>query len=278
MISSSNTPYRKLLIAGAVVSAILIAVGTYLLFFKGDGAKDDMSDQAPVRRKISEPVNQIAVDERPYILLEPKADGRNLDITAVEVKKEAMSMEFELEYQAGSLLQGAFGLVELDTLPATTEIMFGSCSAGGACTFHTDIQGGTLLVRFEGGADKYALKQDWRYFDNADRETQIASKDAKFQMEADGLASQRYMVVYNSPGYPGELTEFGTLVSDIYTVTSSSALTGEAAITIRATEAGNLTILGYDGENWKAYETTTDEKTATATGPLAEAYVVVNQN
>jgi hypothetical protein len=273
---------QKLLIGSVVIGAVIIAVLSFMVFRPNGGAESDTADQAPVRRRISEPVNIIDVSERPYIRLIPKADGRNLTISVEEVKKPATSMQYELEYQAGSTTQGEFKSIELASLPAQINAFFGSCSAGGACTYHTDILGGSLLGRFIAvDDDSYVVKQDWRYFDNSSRESQVASKDAKFQLEASTLATQRYLVVYNSPGFPGDLNKSGRLVSDIYSLAGSSALSGTGKLTIRtnepAAEGEKLTILGFNGSDWVSFETTVDGKTATAEVNLVEAYVVVAQ-
>ncbi len=270
---------KQHLIIGAVIvlGVLVLGIAGFFIFQSTKKTTQTETTQQPARRKISEPVNEIAVADRPYLKLIPKADGRNIEIAAIEIKKPASAMEFELEYQAGTLLQGAFGQLEIDTLPASTQLMFGSCSAGGACTYHTDIKGGTLLARFE-GEDKYAVKQDWRYFDNAKRETTLASKDAKFQLESKSLAAVRFSIVYNTPGYPGSASDLGgTLVSEIYSLTASSALTGTGTLSIRANEEGTLSIIGYNGSSWKKFDTTVDGKTATATVELMEAYAVVGE-
>jgi len=269
---------QHLIIAG-IVLLVGITLGLVGFFILQSNKKDSDSNttQQPAKKKISEPVNQISVDERPYLKLLPKADGRNIEIVAIEVKKPATAMEFELEYQAGTLLQGAFGQIEIDSLPASTQIMFGSCSAGGACTYHTDIKSGSLLARFD-GTERYALKQDWRYFDNTSKATSIASKDAKFQLESSALASVRFGIVYNTPGYPGTSNELGgSLVSEVYSLTASSTLKGSGTLSIRANEEGNLTIIGFNGSTWQKFETTTDGKTATATVELMEAYGVISE-
>ncbi|MBT7183811.1 MAG: hypothetical protein HN912_03075, partial [Candidatus Pacebacteria bacterium] len=178
----------------------------------------------------------------------------------------------ELEYQAGSLLQGAFGQLSIDSLPATKKILLGSCSAGGACTYHDDVQGGTLLTRFN-SKESYALKSRWKYIINSKGEMAFSSQDAKFQIESKSLAKQSYLVIFNTAGYPEGLES--EPVSDLYSLTSSSKLSGSGELTIRAEEEGELMIMGYDGSEWQEFKTTTEGKMATATVDLMELYVVV---
>lgn len=266
---------QKPVVIGAVVIAIILAIvgGVFAFKTRTSQPEEEQTTERPARKPISQPVNEISVSERPWVSITPKADGRNLSLTVHTVAKSATTAEYELEYQAGTLLQGAFGLLDLATVPSSEEILLGSCSAGGACTFHEDIKGGTLVLSFEGD-ESYALKQEWRYFDNwGNAETQFASKDSKFQLESSDLAKQRFVVIYNSPGYPEGLE--GTPVSDPYSLTGSSAIAGTADLTMRATEEGDLTIMGFDGESWTSFETSTDGKTATAEVTLMDLYIVV---
>jgi len=272
---------KQVLLVASIIGGILILATAVLAWRFFSNRPTEQASQEPVKRKVTEPVNIIPVAERPYLQLIPQTNGRNVELVVSEVKKPASSMEFELEYQAGSLLQGAFGAVDISSLPASEEIMFGSCSAGGACTFHTDIKGGTLLSRFEGaeGAQSYAVKQEWRYFDNASKLTEVASKDAKFQLESKDISSQRYLIVYNTPGFPGTEADLpGTLVSEIYSLAGSSQMKGLGTLTIRAAQEGDLTVIGFDGTEWQTFETTVDGKSATAEVSLLEAYAVVIPN
>jgi len=148
------------------------------------------STQTPTtekKKKVSVPVNVIDQALRPFVSVLPTADGKNILISVQSLKKTATEAEYELEYQAGSLLQGAFGTIKLANLPSETKVLLGSCSAGGACTYHTEVQGGTLLMRFAGPED-YALKTDWKYIENKTQETAFSSKDGKFQVSGTQLA------------------------------------------------------------------------------------------
>lgn len=250
---------------------ILLGIGGWLIASKNDTKKP--VEETSKKQRISEPTNIIPVSERPYLKIVPLADGKNLEIMVENIKKSAAEAEYELEYQAGSLLQGAFGSINIATLPATEKILLGSCSAGGACSYHEDVKGGSLLTRFSGTEESYALKSDWRYFDNATKETDFSSKDAKFQITSDDLASQRYLVIFNTAGYPDGLKK--DVISDPYSITTSGNLSGEAHLTMRANEEGQLTIMGWDGKSWTEFEGKVDGKMIEADVDLMELYVVV---
>ncbi|MBU0576747.1 hypothetical protein KJ707_03045 [Patescibacteria group bacterium] len=251
--------------------AILIIGGGIFIVFKSK-SKSNTIPEITQKKRIEEPTNVIAVSERPYIQITPNADGHNLSLIVNEIKKDATSVQYELEYQAGSLLQGAFGKIELNSLPAVEKILLGSCSAGGACSFHEDVQGGSLLTRFD-GPEPYALKSRWKYIDNAGSETTFSSQDAKFQIDSKDLKKQRYLVIFNTAGYPDGLKR--EPVSEIYSLTGSSKLSGTANLTIRAQEEGEFIIMGFDGQQWHEFDTTTSAKMASAEVKLMELYVLV---
>lgn len=259
---------KKNLILGILA---VVAIGGGLAFWKMSGPKPAPQEPTQKKKTVLEPKNIIEFALRPYIKLTPTADGRNLEIAVLDVKKAATELEYELEYQSGTLLQGFQEVIKLDTLPAKTTKLFGSKSAGGSVTYHEDIKGGSLQARFI-GAENYVLKQDWRYFDNKTKETEFSSKDAKFQLTSLELKNNRFLIIYNTPGIPDGLEK--TPVSEPYSLTSASALKGEATISIRANEEGELTIWGYDGQKWTDLGGTVEGKLVTATkAPLMELYV-----
>jgi hypothetical protein len=249
---------------------LVLLIGGGIWWWRGRGSGSEQTSQ---KQKLTLPTNVIAVADRPYLSIEPLADGHNVEIVIHDLKKDAEEMEYELEYQAGTLLQGAFGSLDVSSLPATAKILLGSCSAGGACTYHEDVKGGTLLTRYLGGSEPYALKSDWKYIDNADRETKHSSKDAKFQLDGKSLGQQRYLVITNSPGYPKDVP--GEVVSEIYSLKASGSLSGKTELIMRANEEGELKIAAWNGSKWTTYEGEIDGKMITATVDLVELYLVI---
>ncbi len=264
----------QLLIGIGIAVAVLVLGGGALAFKQFAGKGSPTPSPESKKRRVSEPVNVIPVTERPYVQIVPQADGHNVIVRVAKLNKPATGVEYELEYQAGSILQGAFGQIALSSVPSESKVLLGSCSAGGACTFHEDVKGGTLLLRFEGETN-YAVKSDWRYHENKAKESTIASKDAKFQLDAPELKKVPYAVVYNSPGYPGTVS--GTPVSDLYSLAMVGTATGKGTLVMRASEEGTLQIMGWDGKKWQSFDTKVDGKQATAEVTLMDAYIVVKK-
>lgn len=275
--TESTTGNRKLWMGLATIGlGLLVAIGITYAVVKMMSKEEAPVVEEPVKKKVAEPLNVIPIAERPVLYIVPQADGRNIELVVDQLNKPATNVEYEIEYQAGSLLQGVFGDLALDSLPSKKTLLMGSCSAGGACTHHTDVKGGTILTRFSGGESNYALKQDWRYIDNSAKEDTLSSRDAKFTVSGDGLKTTRFVVITNSPGHPTNLT--GELVSDIYALQSSSPIKGDLTISIRANEEGGGTIVAWNGSEWLKLDTTPDPedpKTLTATSEEGWLFAVV---
>ncbi|MDH5533865.1 MAG: hypothetical protein OEX81_05590 [Candidatus Pacebacteria bacterium] len=261
-----------------IVAIVLLLGGGIFAVSKMGGSKPTEQTESKKKKTVLEPKNIIDVAMRPYVMLSPVSGGHHINIKIVEVPKEATEVEYELEYQSGTLLQGFGDLLKLDTLPVSTQKLFGSQSAGGAITYHEDIKGGSLQLRFI-GSENYVLKQDWRYFENKTKETTFSSKDAKFQIDSDDLALNRLVLIYNTPGVPKGIDEGMMIASDAYSLTSASKVSGDAnTVSIRANEEGELTLMGYDGTSWTELDSEVEGKVVTAEDvSLMELYVVVKE-
>ena len=98
---------RKVIIPIIVILIIGLTAGGWFLFKgrKGDG------ESAEEKRRRLEPINQIPIKERPFTIITPRADGREVTILVNQLDG-SQEVEYELEYQAGTLLQGAFGKID----------------------------------------------------------------------------------------------------------------------------------------------------------------------
>ncbi len=235
--------------------------------------KRNSPEPTPSPTPFNQPVNVIPVSERPYVSLSPNSSGRQLTLTLHNLPKSASELEYELEYQAGTLLQGAFGSLTLDNLPATSDVLLGSCSAGGACSYHEDVQGGSLTLKFK-GSDPYALKNEWRFQPASLAGGEFASRDSKFQLDAGRiLNSSGFVIVMQTSGLPQEFNS-QVLAGPYGIFTPSTLPTGEVDITMRLNEAiPEAKIYGYDGQTWQSFPTTVDDKTATATVELLPVFI-----
>lgn len=269
-----NMPKKNLIIAAAVI-VILLILGGGVWFVKARGAKPTQQQTATnTKKRIELPVNVIPIEERPVVYIAPKPDGKNIEIVVDAVKKAATKSSYEIEYFTENLVQGAEGALDISSLPSRTTLLLGSCSAGGACSYHKNVTGGSLKTEFD-GSESYALKNDWRYFENKDKEDNISSKDTKFQITSADLKKVGYVVITNSPGYPEGLK--GTPQSDPFAFAPATTMTGKADVSIHANAEGNLSIMGWDGKAWHEFTGKVDGKTITATADIMQLYIAVSK-
>lgn len=233
--------------------------------------------------KTNEPFNTIDIKDRPYVTLAPTVGGKHplgrevtFNLSANALKSQ--SVEYELEYQAGSLLQAAFGQIDLtkDRPPLSQNLLLGSCSAGGKCAYHENVTGGTLTLRFKGGSQNFTLKGEWNLQKNADRAGQFSSRDAKFQIDFSkiGLPISAIVIVAQTFGLPRELD--GQILAGPYGIfTNDQKFSGSAKLTLHLNETTtSANLLGWDGKSWKKYPSDIKDKTLTSTVDRLTTFVV----
>lgn len=184
--------------------------------------------------KKMEEINKIAVKDRPFVTLAPREDGKEVTLTIDRVKN-ATKVEYEMEYQAESLIQGVFGTIDLekDNLPVVKKGLFGTCSKN-VCRYDEGVSGGSLVLRLEGG--KIAvLKTEFNLQQMFDREGVFTSKDAKATLDVGktGLPNGTYLIISGTMGLPSTIT--GTVIAGPYAfLTSGNPVLKNATITIQS--------------------------------------------
>lgn len=256
------------------ITAAILVLGGGIYLWQRKQQMQTTPTPTTTKKKVSSPVNLIPVAERPFVRLEPSSDGHYISIIIETIKKPATNLEYEMEYQTGSMLQGFGGVINIGRLPVTERKLFGSQSAGGAITYHEDIQGGNLELQF-GGSENYAVKSAWRYFTNTAKESKFSSQDTKFSITSPKLGDFAQLIVYNTPGFPEEINQ--ALLSDPYSLSASRSLEGVGDVTVSIRHTGEGQIMGFDGETWQTLPTTFADNLNTATGPLMQVYILTEK-
>lgn len=264
----------KKLAIGLVVTA-LVLVSVVVAFFVANKTKKLVQPSPTPKPKLSLPVNQIPLEERPFVTVEPTA-AREVQLSIHSLPKVAESVDFELQYSAGDKEEAAIGSINLNGNPPYKKtILLGSQSGGGKITYHENVTGGTLVLTFYD--PNYKLSQEWSYIDNRKPLTGFSSRDAKFQIETNNLfKGSAYVIVYNNPGLPAKVEE--TVLAGPYSVSGTTMIpNGKVTVSMRLTEEKPAEIMGWDGKAWKSYPTKMDGKTATATMDYAQTYIAVEK-
>ncbi len=234
----------------------------------------------------TEPVNTIDVKDRPYVTLVPTVagkhpPGREVTLTLSSNALNSKTVDYELEYQAGTSIQAAIGTIDLtkDQPPTTKDLLLGSCSAGGKCAYHDNVTGGSLTLRFQGGTTpKFNLKGEWNLQTMADRDGQFSSRDAKFQLDVgkSGLPASAIVIIAQTMGLPQPVT--GEILAGPYGIfTNGQKLKGPAELTLRLTQpSSTVKLLGWDGKAWKEYKSSVSDKTLTATIDKLTTFIAIS--
>lgn len=227
----------------------------------------------PRVKKVDKNINAEPIEKRPFVVLSPRGDGKAVTVSIRETKQGYKEGEYEIEYNSGSLVQGAFGQLTLADGKAEKEVLLGSCSTGGKCTYNPDVTGGTLILRFT--SPDSVLKQEWSYGEAKKTENVYPSRDGKLVVDlTKSKVKPGFVLIYNSPGYPGSLE--GQVLSGPYTVTANTALSGDINITARvSSDVTTARLMGWDGKAWKELSKSIKNGQLTFLGPVFTAYVVV---
>lgn len=265
----------KILIVISIILAIVIVAVIGLSLIKGKSSEEESKET----QKIIEPVNQIPIKERPFIQIYPRSDGREVTII-VDEYPGASTVEYELEYQAGTLLQGAFGKIEFskEEAPVERKILLGSCSAGGKCSYHENVNGGTLTLRYTNG-EVTKLKGEWNFQRMSEQQGKFTSRDAKFTFDVGtrGLSSGTYVIVYQTMGLPGPVE--GEIVAGPYAVSFPKGVSSnkKAALSMRLnSDSTDVKLLGWTSDGWEEYKAELEGKTITSSVDKATTFIAVS--
>lgn len=262
----------------SVKVAVFVTVASIVFTACSKPATQTSALPTPRARRADVNVNTEPLENRPFVTLSPRNDGHAVELTLLEIKKKATDVEYDIEYNSGSLLQGAFGDVDLSqgSVPYAREILLGSCSTGGKCTYNTNVTGGTVTLRF--GNPDFTFKNEWSFADVNKTDKVYTSRDGKFTLDTTGAkTSATQVVVYQDPGYPGSAP--GTIVAGPYTVgVNGAGISGKVMVSMRLpSNEGKYSIEAYDGKKWSELPTTTANQTASTVGPLQVLYIVIQK-
>jgi hypothetical protein len=268
-----RSPSKRTITIALIILVILIGVGGVVL------ARRSNNDTQVVRRPTPppEPVNIIAVSERPYVSLQPLTSRNNLELIIHDLKLPADSLEVTLEYDRNKgVLDAVFKQLSLAKIPFIDTLFLGSKSAGGHTTYHDDVVGGKLLLKFTGD-NRYALEVPWRYDDTQRQYAEFSTADGYFQIVFATPIRQAKMLAMQSPGLPENLE--GEVIAGPYLLSTVGPLPAISAdVTLRLTrQSDSVELYGWDGDEWQSIEDfTLEDRTLSATSPLYQVFVAID--
>ncbi|MBU0618865.1 hypothetical protein KKD62_01365 [Patescibacteria group bacterium] len=264
---------KLLLLLAGIACLLLIAV---LIGYKKKPESEPQPQALPPAV-----INQLPIKDRPYVTLIPRVDGKEVVLT-INGSAGADLVEYELEYQAGNMIQGAFGRIDFsqDEPPVSKELLFGSCSKG-KCKYDEDVSGGSLTLRFE-GEQRFVLKGDFTLQLMAETEGIFTSRDGRLSLDlgSKDLASSTYVIVANTLGLPGTIE--GEVVAGPYgffTAAKSGKLAGAVLSWQTSDDPAGLKIYGYVNGDWQEFSQnrSVEDKTISVSVDQLTTFVLVKE-
>lgn len=219
---------KKKLLVGLFFSVLLA----------GCGAKKDEASQNTEQRQL---INAMAIKDRPYVAIFPHSTNKL--ITFLFYKKgEIKNISTEIEYLSGNALKGARSSINPQSFPYSQAFLLGSCSAGGKCSFDTDITTGTIKTKFELGSEIHVLKSNY-VFIGKDSET---TTDQKLSFKPEGKLKSN-IILSGNHGYIGDVT--GEVVAEPASLLTTGSEPVKGTLKILAENITKAWI--YDGSTYK---------------------------
>lgn len=227
----------------------LILFGALFWFIRGrqvsPGAGKPSPTQAP-----------LAIEERPYVTLNPRVDGHELTL-GIDNLKGINTVEYELVYLAGDVSRGVIGSVDVKEEEMrqrenhlARDILLGSCSKN-VCKYDEGVTEGTLTLRFRGpgGTQKYELA--FHLQKGSEAKEGLTSGDGNFTFQG-VLPSNSFYLISGTLGVPQKPS--GKIIGGPYGIFTAGSTSVKGTIKLKMTETSpEAKVLGWDGSLWKEY-------------------------
>jgi len=220
-----------------IVIVLLVIAGAAIWFFgfKNKKTSESVATPTPAEKEITE----IPLDERPYVTLTPRTDGKEftLDISGI---KNIDTVEYELVYLSLGISRGVIGSVSLNgEQNLSRKMLLGSCSRN-VCKYDEGVEQGTLTLRFRGSQGTSKFTTDFHLQKGTGS---LTSVDGKFELTGKFSTTSFYLTM-DTIGLPGTIDK--TITDGPYGVFTS----GSSTIKNGAVKLGPA-IYFWKGSTWQ---------------------------
>jgi len=254
-------------IIGAVV--LLLILGGIFWFLRGRGPAE--LEEVP-----EELAPEWSLEERPYITLTPREDGREFKLR-IEGIKDTELVDYELVYFANDISRGVTGTIELEgKTSAERDLLLGSCSRN-VCKYDENVTEGTLSLRFqnpEGQVRKYELAFHLQTGDEA--VVGLTAGDGNFSFLGK-LPTDEYYLTLSTVGLPKMPQE--QPLAGPYAIFTSASKKAEGKVNLKLEgEITEAKILVWDSAQkaWKEFGGTIKNNFISASVESLTTFLVVS--
>jgi len=230
---------KKFLPIIIVLVVLLLGVAAYFAFFR-----DKLGPSSPPVQNKRQIINALPYDQRPFVALFPHPTNKLITLLVDKAVSDS-DITIDIEYMSGNSLKGGRTSLALPfSLPHTQAFLLGSCSAGGKCSFDTDITTGSVKTKLERNNEIHVLKSNFVFL--TDERTATSDQKAVFTPDVDpGIA-----IMAQTHGYIAELE--GELAAEPIAITTTSAKDVVGTLELIAPDA--TAVYYYDGEAYQALD------------------------
>lgn len=234
---------KKVLPIIVVVLVSLLGIGGFWVLKSKKTSIPPISVLSPEEKTV-----EVPLEERPYVVLIPRADGREFTMEISNIK-DAKTIEYELVYLSQGLSRGVVGAVDLaGETKISRKLLLGTCSRN-VCKYDEGIEEGTLTLRLRGPEGTRKFSADF-YLQKGTKE--LTTVDEKFKFIGK-LPVTTYYLTMSTIGLPGPIE--GEVVGGPYGIFTS----GTATIKGGQISFGGLNslakIYSWTGKNWQQMKT-----------------------
>lgn len=271
---------KKVILIG--VGIIFLIVGFVFWLYKPFSSPSSPTIAIPSPKKTLL-INTLPLEERPYIILEPKGSvepkslGHWVTMTIDNVKNFER-VEYEFEYTTGQMIQGGMGRIDFakETPPVFKEIAFGSASKG-KYKYDEGVNSGKFTFHFFVGEKEEVLRTEFNLQNNEVTEGVFNSSDGKVRLTVgkNDLEEGDFLIIASTLGLPGKVQ--GKVLAGPYGFYADSPkrLTN-AVLIFEGVEKENVVILEWRS-NWEEYKTKVGSGKASAEVDSLGTFVLVEK-
>ncbi|MFA6005496.1 MAG: hypothetical protein WC775_03335 [Patescibacteria group bacterium] len=153
-----NKKNTKLLIGIGVAVAVIILVSVVFLLTQQKKTTAD-SDESTL------PQNEVLqkVEDSVSVSVDKGSDGRRVNFEVENIPGKYTTIEYEFSYLTGSgrLQGGNSSPSKIKGGSYSKEILLGTCSAGGACTYDDGVEAIKFSIIFTSGGERRVFEKDF---------------------------------------------------------------------------------------------------------------------
>ena len=245
------------------------------------------TEELPLPGGVKEPatvsVKEVPLEGRPYAILIPRSDGREVTLEVTGIVGTD-TLEYELVYLAGDLdnqiQRGAGSTVDLEGVTDyEVDILFGSCSTGGACSYDKNITGGTLTLTLR-DQEKLGQKYESTFHlqKGIDAKNGLTMGDDNFKLVSSKLSSSGYYLTCSTIGL-FQMPE-SKVIAGPYGVFTSSSSQASGEVTFKLPDSHQTgKIMVWSNKKWSELKSTVSADGSFVSAPITQlgTFVVVEE-